>query len=69
MSSTRHAQLNSLVGQIGDDAHRIIKTAGCASWFSDDDLKAMSDAAAAILHKVETYKRLNGEACGDGGSP
>lgn len=65
MSTTRHQQLNSLVGQIRDDAHRIKQTAGCASWFSEDDLKNMTDAAKAITTKVETYRKLNASAGDD----
>lgn len=56
--TTKHQQLNTLVGQIQTDAEGIRRTAAAASWFNDHDLKNMHDAASAILHKIERYREL-----------
>lgn len=67
MITNRHAQMNSLVGQIQVDAESIRRTAAAATAFSPDQLKLMADAAHAILNKVANYTKLNAAPDGDGG--
>ena len=58
-TTTKHQQLNSLVEQVGDDAKSIANHAGLKLWFSEDDLKNMTDAASAILNKIAKYRELS----------
>lgn len=58
MESNKHAQMNSLVQQISNDAEAIRGTAGRSGHFTPDQIKLMRDMANAIVNKLNKYEAL-----------